>query len=119
MVRELCPEITGTDPRNRLDRAWQDNHPCRHDRYDQNQKSCDFVAIEGPIEYLHRHKNSNVNQIREGKEHQIRSILGSGSDEFISLAINLAKLYRKGLITQEKAVHYCQDQKTFKDMLNR
>ena len=60
-----------------------------------------------------------ANQIREGKEHQIRSILQSGSEDFISLDMHLAQLCRKGKITTEKAMHYCQDQKAFKDMLKR
>ncbi len=60
-----------------------------------------------------------ANQIREGKEHQIRGILQSGSDDFLSLDMSLAQLYRKGKISSEKAMHYCQDQKAFKDMLAR
>jgi Tfp pilus assembly pilus retraction ATPase PilT len=58
-----------------------------------------------------QNQNRVANQIREGKEHQIRSIQGSGSEDFTSLDMYLAKLYRKGPITSEKAMHYCQDQK--------
>lgn len=60
-----------------------------------------------------------ANQIREGKEHQIRSILQSGSEDFSSLDMHLAQLYRAGKITSEKAMHYCQDAKAFKELLGR
>jgi len=60
-----------------------------------------------------------ANQIREGKEHQIRSILQSGSEDFSSLDMSLAQLYRTGKITKDTAKHYCQDQKAFKDLLAR
>jgi len=60
-----------------------------------------------------------ANQIREGKEHQIRSILQSGSEDFSSLDMHLAQLYRSGKITKEKAMHYCQDAKAFKELLAR
>jgi len=60
-----------------------------------------------------------ANQIREGKEHQIRSILGSGAEDFTSLDMHLAQLFRAGKITRETAMHYCQDEKAFKDMLAR
>jgi len=60
-----------------------------------------------------------ANQVREGKEHQIRSLIQSGSEDFVSLDMHLAQLYRKGKITSEKAMHYCQDQKSFKEMIKR
>ena len=60
-----------------------------------------------------------ANQIREGKEHQIRAILQSGSEDFSSLDTHLAQLCRAGKITKETATHYCQDQKAFKDLLAR
>ncbi len=60
-----------------------------------------------------------ANQIREGKEHQIRNLVQSGSEDFASLDMNLAQLYRTGKITKEKATHYCQDSKAFKDLLTR
>ena len=60
-----------------------------------------------------------ANQIREGKEHQIRSILQSGSEDFSSLDMHLAQLHRTGKITREKAMHYCQDAKAFKELLDR
>jgi twitching motility protein PilT len=60
-----------------------------------------------------------ANQIREGKEHQIRSILQSGSEDFSSLDMNLAQLCRAGKVTRETAAHYCQDQKAFAERLAR
>ncbi len=60
-----------------------------------------------------------ANQIREGKEHQIRSIMQGGSEDFASLDMHLAQLCRTGKITKEKAQHYCQDAKAFKELLAR
>ena len=60
-----------------------------------------------------------ANQIREGKEHQIRSLMQSGSEDFSSLDAHLAQLCRAGKITKDTATHYCQDQKAFKDLLAR
>lgn len=60
-----------------------------------------------------------ANQFREGKEHQIRSILQSGSEDFSSLDMHLAQLYSSGKITKGKAMHYCRDAKAFKELLAR
>ena len=60
-----------------------------------------------------------ANQFREGKEHQIRSILQSGSEDFSSLDMPLAQLYPSGKITKGKAMHYCRDSKAFKELLAR
>jgi len=60
-----------------------------------------------------------ANQIREGKEHHIRGILQSGSDDFSSLDMHLAQICRSGRITRETAEHYCQDSKAFQEMLAR
>ena len=60
-----------------------------------------------------------ANQIREAKEHQIRSLMKSGSEDFSSLDAHLAQLFRAGKITKETAMHYCQDQKAFKELLAR
>lgn len=60
-----------------------------------------------------------ANQIREGRKYQIRSILRGGSEDFSSLDMPLAQLYRSGKITKEKAMHYCQDAKAFKELLAR
>jgi twitching motility protein PilT len=59
------------------------------------------------------------NQIREGKEHQIRGVLGGGADDFSSLDAHLAQLYRSGKITRETATHYCQDEKAFRELIGR
>jgi twitching motility protein PilT len=60
-----------------------------------------------------------ANQIREGKEHQIRGLMQSGSEDFASLDMHLAQLFKAGKITRETAMHYSQDQKAFKDLLAR
>jgi twitching motility protein PilT len=60
-----------------------------------------------------------ANQIREGKEHQIRGMLQSGSEDFLSLDMHLTQLFRAGKISHETAKHYCQDQKFFRELLAR
>ncbi len=60
-----------------------------------------------------------ANQIREGKEHHIRGLLQSGSEDFSSLDMHLSQLCRSGKITRETAEHYCQDRKAFQEMLAR
>ena len=59
------------------------------------------------------------NLIREGKEHQIRSLLQSGAEEFASLDTHLALLVRSGRVTRETALHYCQDSKVLQELLSR
>lgn len=49
------------------------------------------------------------NLIREGKEHQIRSLLQQSPDDFWSMDLSLASLSTEGRITQETAQQFCQD----------
>jgi twitching motility protein PilT len=60
-----------------------------------------------------------ANLIREGKEHQIRGLLSSGSDEFSSLDTHLALLVRNNKITRDNAFQYCQDSKVLTELLAR
>ena len=60
-----------------------------------------------------------ANQIREGKEHHIRGLMQSGSEDFSSLDMHLAQICRSGRISREIAEHYCQDRKAFQEMLGR
>ncbi len=86
-----------------------------------NQRLVERKGGDGRVLAYEKLANSYrvANQIREGKEHQIRSILQSGSEDFSSLDMHLAQLFRAGKITKETATHYCQDQKAFKDLLAR
>ncbi len=59
------------------------------------------------------------NLIREGKEHQIRALLQSGSEEFSSLDAHLSQLVRSGRISREDALHYCQDARVLTELLAR
>ncbi len=60
-----------------------------------------------------------ANLIREGKEHMIRGLLQSGTEEFYSLDTHLAQLVRTGKVTRENAMQYCQDKKSFTEQLTR
>ncbi|MBE0425668.1 MAG: PilT/PilU family type 4a pilus ATPase [Nitrospirae bacterium] len=56
------------------------------------------------------------NFIREGKTHQIKSQMLSGTEEFTSLEASLAQLYNSGFITFENALLYSENKQFFKDM---
>ena len=60
-----------------------------------------------------------ANLIREGKEHMIRGLLQSGTEEFYSLDTSLAQLVRTGKVSKESAMQYCQDKKSFLEQLTR
>ncbi|BCR04439.1 hypothetical protein DESUT3_15080 [Desulfuromonas versatilis] len=59
------------------------------------------------------------NIIREGKEHQIRALLQQSMEDFRSLDVSLAELCYDGLITVEAALHYCQDESFFKELMRK
>ncbi len=54
--------------------------------------------------------------IRDGKTHQIRSQLQVGGDDFVSIDISLATLYKKGLIDYEDGRLYSVDDQFYRDM---
>jgi len=57
------------------------------------------------------------NIIREGKEHNIRSLLQQSNEEFRSLDVSLAKLCTSGKVSVEKATQYCQDAAFFRNLV--
>jgi twitching motility protein PilT len=56
------------------------------------------------------------NLIREGKTHQIKPQMLSGTDEFNSLEASLAKLYQSGLIKYEDGLFFSENKQFFKDI---
>jgi twitching motility protein PilT len=56
------------------------------------------------------------NLIREGKTHQIKSQMMSGTEEYSSLETCLAKLYQADLITFESGLLYSENKQFFKDL---
>jgi twitching motility protein PilT len=55
--------------------------------------------------------------IREGKTHQIRSQMQTGSDDYSSLDISLAKLAKKGLIRMEDGLNQCEDDLFYRSLV--
>lgn len=61
--------------------------------------------------------NYNIkNFIREGKTHQIRGQLQTGTDDFAPIDISLAKLCTSGLITVESGLAYSENKQFYKDL---
>jgi twitching motility protein PilT len=56
------------------------------------------------------------NLIREGKTHQIKSQMMSGTDEYTSLESSLAKLYLAGLIKFEDGLLFAENKQFYKDL---
>jgi twitching motility protein PilT len=56
------------------------------------------------------------NLVREGKTHQIRSQMQSGTDDFISIDVSLANLYTSGLITFEEGLIYAENEQFYRDL---
>jgi twitching motility protein PilT len=57
------------------------------------------------------------NLIREGKTHQIRSQMQSGTEDFVSLEVSIAKLYMSDLITFEDGLLYSENKQFYKDLI--
>jgi twitching motility protein PilT len=57
--------------------------------------------------------------IRDGKTHQIRSQMQTGSDDFSSIDISLAKLARKGVIRVEDGLNQCEDDLFYRSLIQR
>jgi twitching motility protein PilT len=55
--------------------------------------------------------------IREGKTHQIRSQMQTGSDDFSSIDIALARLAKKGLIGVEDGLNHCEDDLFYRSLI--
>ncbi len=56
--------------------------------------------------------------IRDGKTHQIRSQMQTGSDDFTSIDIALADLYKRRLIYLEDGLIHTQDEMFYRDLTN-
>ncbi|BBO84356.1 hypothetical protein DSCO28_49220 [Desulfosarcina ovata subsp. sediminis] len=55
--------------------------------------------------------------IREGKTHQVRTQMQTGSDDFSSIDISLAKLVKQGLIRVEDGLTHCEDDSFFRSLI--
>ncbi len=56
------------------------------------------------------------NLIREGKTHQIRTQMQSGTEDFISIDISLANLYKKGIITFEDGLMFADNEQFYREL---
>ncbi|MBU1055890.1 MAG: PilT/PilU family type 4a pilus ATPase [Proteobacteria bacterium] len=67
---------------------------------------------------LERFSNSNRvgNLIREGKLHQIRSQMETGCEEFMSIDMSLAKLYKEGKIDFEEGLIFSYNKQLYQDI---
>jgi twitching motility protein PilT len=59
------------------------------------------------------------NMIRESKTHQIRSIFQHSADEYSSLDFSLQALLKRGIITLEEGIRFCEYPATLKDAAAR
>ncbi len=59
------------------------------------------------------------NLIRDGKVHQIRSLLQQSTDDFLSIDHSLARLYQEGKITLETGMKFCDNPSFFKVLTER
>jgi len=59
------------------------------------------------------------NLIREGKVHQIRSLLQQSTDDFLSIDHSLARLYNEGKITLETGLKFCDNPSFFNVLTGR
>lgn len=59
------------------------------------------------------------NLIREGKTHQIRSMLQQSADDFISIDQSLARLCIEGKIAQETGTKFCDNPAYFQEIVKR
>lgn len=73
---------------------------------------------EGRVLAMERLTNSSRVRklIREGKTHQIRSQLQVGGEDFVSIDISLANLYKKGIIKYEDGLLFAVDDQFYQEM---
>ncbi len=69
------------------------------------------VALE---RFINSYRVSNF--IREGKVHQIRSLMQTGTEEFSSLDASLAGLYKSGVIDFEDGLNLSANQQLYRDL---
>ncbi len=55
--------------------------------------------------------------IRDGKTHQIRTQMQTGSDDFSSIDISLARLAKKGLINVQDGLNQCEDDLFYRSLI--
>lgn len=55
--------------------------------------------------------------IREGKTHQIRAQMQTGTEDFTSIDIDLARLCRQGRISFEDGLMFCEDKGFFRELV--
>lgn len=56
------------------------------------------------------------NRIRDGKTHHIRSQMQAGSEDYGSLDVSLAELYKKGAVSLEDAAPFAEDDLFFREV---
>jgi twitching motility protein PilT len=56
------------------------------------------------------------NRLREEKTHHIRSQMQAGSDDYVSLDVSLANLYKKGAVNLEDAAKFAEDDLFFREV---
>ncbi len=56
------------------------------------------------------------NRIREEKTHHIRSQMQAGSEDFVSLDVSLANLYKNGAVKLEEASQFVEDDLFFREL---
>ena len=55
--------------------------------------------------------------IRDAKTHQVRTQMQGGSDDYSSIDISLSRLVKKGLISLENGLNYCEDEQYLRGMV--
>ena len=58
------------------------------------------------------------NLIREGKTHQIRSQMLSGTDDFSSIDTSIAELYKRGLIEYEQGLLFADNESYYRELVS-
>lgn len=81
------------------------------------KREAHIITLEEPIEYVHQHKKSIVNQ-REGKTHQHINVIQTGRhDGMITMDDALVQLYDECRIDRDTAIQYSQDPKSIMNKL--
>ncbi len=83
-----------------------------------SQRLLPLKTSRGRILALEKLINSHRirNRIREEKTHHIRSQMQAGSEDFVSLDVSLANLYKKGAINLEDGVRFAEDEMFFREV---
>jgi len=57
-----------------------------------------------------------IGEMREEKTHHIRSQMQAGSEDFVSLDVSLANLYKNGAVKLEDASQFVEDDLFFREV---